>query len=204
MIRLPLPVGVMPRDVASSSSPPIFTCGVHDHLIAARAAQSHSVLLTNGCFDLLHVGHVLSIEYAIARLRLERNSNSSHHVVVAVNSDSSVRELKGPDRPVLSQEHRAFMLSRLACVNTVVVFDTEAQLEWLISVFRPRILFKGSDWEGEAITGGELVSRLGGSVLFTPSFDVESTSDLINRLRDKPTQPTTMGVSEMQRLIREL
>ncbi len=169
MSRLPLPFSVMPRDAASASSPPVFVCGVHDHLITARAAQSHSVLLTNGCFDLLHPGHLLSVEYAVAMLRGERATSASHHVVVAVNSDASVRTLKGADRPIQSQEHRAFMLSRLACVGTVIVFDTEEQLEWLVAAFRPRILFKGSDWAGKSITGGDLVARNGGRVLFTPS-----------------------------------
>jgi D-beta-D-heptose 7-phosphate kinase/D-beta-D-heptose 1-phosphate adenosyltransferase len=130
------------------------------------------IVFTNGCFDLLHIGH---IRY------LEKAKTLGDILVVGVNSDRSVRKLKGPQRPILPQEERAEILSGLGCVDYITVFDEQTPLE-LISSLQPRILVKGGDWTKETTVGKEVVERSGGEVVILPFEEGASTSNLIETI----------------------
>jgi D-glycero-beta-D-manno-heptose 1-phosphate adenylyltransferase len=131
------------------------------------------VVLTNGCFDLLHPGHVALLERARAEGDL---------LVVAINSDASVRALKGPARPLLPEKERAEALRALEAVDRVVVYDEPTPLE-LIERVRPDVLVKGADWAHDAIVGREVVEGDGGRVVRVPLMDGRSTSQLVERIR---------------------
>jgi D-beta-D-heptose 7-phosphate kinase/D-beta-D-heptose 1-phosphate adenosyltransferase len=130
------------------------------------------IVFTNGCFDLLHLGH---IRY------LEKARSLGDILVVGVNSDRSVRNLKGPERPILPEEERAEILSGLGCVDYITIFDELTPLE-LISSLQPHILVKGGDWTKEAIVGKEVVERSGGEVVLLPFVEGSSTSNLIEAI----------------------
>jgi D-beta-D-heptose 7-phosphate kinase/D-beta-D-heptose 1-phosphate adenosyltransferase len=141
------------------------------------------IVFTNGCFDLLHLGHV---RY------LEKSKSLGDILVVGVNSDRSVRSLKGPERPILPEEERTEILSSLACVDFVTIFDELTPLE-LISSLQPHILVKGGDWTKEAVVGREVVEQSGGEVVILPFIEGSSTSNLIEtilkRFLKKPGNP---------------
>ena len=131
------------------------------------------VVLTNGCFDLLHPGHVALLERARAE---------GDRLVVAINSDASVRALKGPSRPLLPESERAEALLALEAVDRVVVYDEPTPLE-LIERVRPDVLVKGADWAHDAIVGREVVEGDGGRVVRVALVDGRSTSQLVERIR---------------------
>lgn len=138
-----------------------------------RAAQA-KVVFTNGVYDLLHRGHA---EYlAEARALGDR-------LVVGVNSDASVRRLKGPERPILPQGDRAGLVAALACVDLAVVFDDDTPLR-LIEAVRPDVLVKGADWAEDAIVGAEFVKARGGRVERIALREGLSTTTLIRRIRE--------------------
>ncbi len=130
------------------------------------------IVFTNGCFDLLHVGH---LRY------LEKAKSLGDVLVVGVNSDSSVQRLKGPRRPILPLEERMELLSGLGCIDYVISFEESTPLE-LISVLKPNILVKGGDWSKETIVGREVVEGLGGEVVVLPFFEGNSTSNLVETI----------------------
>ncbi len=130
------------------------------------------VVFTNGCFDLLHVGHIRYLEGA---------RSLGDILVVGVNSDRSVRNLKGPNRPILPEEERAEILSGLESVNYITIFDEPTPLE-LISFLQPHILVKGGDWTKETTVGKEVVERSGGEVVILPFIEGSSTSNLIESI----------------------
>ncbi|HVX15491.1 MAG TPA: D-glycero-beta-D-manno-heptose 1-phosphate adenylyltransferase [Pirellulales bacterium] len=136
-----------------------------------QAAQQHGkrVVFTNGCFDILHAGHLSC---------LERSRQLGDMLVVGLNSDSSVRALKGPSRPVISHDHRAALLAGLACVDVVVVFEEERP-EALVRHVAPDILVKGSDYSPEQIAGAEFVMSRGGKVVTLPLVPGLSTSNIL-------------------------
>ena len=143
-------------------------------LLAARRGCGQRVVLTNGCFDLMHAGHVTSLEQAAAE---------GDCLVVAVNSDQSVRQLgKGSDRPVISQNQRATMLAALEVVDYVVIFD-EADPCAVIDALRPDVLVKGGTYALEDIVGRELVESYGGVVKPLGLVPGLSTSEIISRIR---------------------
>ena len=141
---------------------------------AVRAAQraGRRVVFTNGCFDLLHRGHTRYLEQARALGDL---------LVVAINSDASVRALKGPSRPVVPAEQRAEVLAALAAVDLVAIFD-ELDPARVIRAVRPDVLVKGGDWPISQIVGADFVQSRGGTVRSLPYVDGASTSDLIGRI----------------------
>ncbi len=130
------------------------------------------IVFTNGCFDLLHLGH---IRY------LEKAKSLGDILVVGVNSDRSVQSLKGPERPILPEEERAEILSGLECVDYITLFDGLTPLE-LISSLQPHILVKGGDWAKETTIGREVVERSGGEVVILPFVEGSSTSNLIETI----------------------
>jgi D-beta-D-heptose 7-phosphate kinase/D-beta-D-heptose 1-phosphate adenosyltransferase len=145
--------------------------------LATRAAgwrvAGKRIVFTNGCFDLLHSGH-LSLLHAAAR--------QGDVLVLAINSDESVRRLKGPERPIVPAAERAALLAALACVDAVTVFDEDTPLETLRAV-RPHVLVKGQDYALENVVGRELVEAEGGRVALVPLMAEKSTSALVERIR---------------------
>ncbi len=145
-----------------------------DQLLAEldrRRGQGHRVVMTNGCFDLLHPGHVASLEHA---------RSCGDLLVVAVNSDRSVRELKGPGRPILDEQGRAAMLAALACVDYVTLFDS-ASVAPLVERLRPDVLVKAAQYGLEDVVGHETVEACGGRVVLAPLQGDYSTTGLIAR-----------------------
>jgi D-beta-D-heptose 7-phosphate kinase/D-beta-D-heptose 1-phosphate adenosyltransferase len=138
-------------------------------------AKGKRIVFTNGCFDLLHIGHVRYLEKA---------RTLGDVLVVGVNSDSSVRKLKGPKRPILPEEERAGILSGLGCVDYVTLFDEIDPLK-LITSLQPDVLVKGGDWTKEQTVGKEVVERLGGEVVIIPFIKGASTSNLIETILEK-------------------
>jgi D-beta-D-heptose 7-phosphate kinase/D-beta-D-heptose 1-phosphate adenosyltransferase len=149
-----------------------------DELLEERrrlGRDGRTVVLTNGCFDLLHPGHV-------RYLRQARDLGDA--LVVALNSDRSVRGLKGEGRPILKESERAEVIAALGCVDYVVVFDEETPRN-LIAALLPDVLVKGGDWGVDQIVGREEVEAAGGRVLSLPFVEGCSTSDIISRILEK-------------------
>lgn len=149
-----------------------------DELLASleqRRAAGATVVFTNGCFDVLHLGHVSSIQHC---------RRFGDVVVIGLNSDASVRrQNKGPDRPIWKQTTRALMLASLECVDFVVLFDDETPIG-LLERIRPDVLVKGSDWAAD-VKGRELVESYGGRIELAPLLDQQNTTMLIDHIRSK-------------------
>jgi len=141
-------------------------------IIKNLKAKGKRVVFTNGCFDLLHLGHVRYLEEAKAL---------GDVLVVGVNSDSSVRKLKGPKRPILPEEERTEILSGLACVDYITIFNEADPLK-LITSLKPNLLVKGGDWAREQIVGREVVERSGGELVIIPFVQGASTSNVIDTI----------------------
>lgn len=135
-------------------------------------ACGRKIVFTNGCFDLLHVGHVRYLKEA---------KRLGEILVVAINSDRSTTRLKGPSRPINTQQDRAEVLAALACVDYVTVFD-EPDPHRIISVLKPDLLVKGGDWTPETTIGREIVEREGGRVVVVPYVEGISTTEIISRI----------------------
>jgi len=136
------------------------------------------IVMTNGCFDLLHPGHIASLQEA---------RKQGDCLLVAVNSDRSVREIKGPGRPVIDEQGRTEMLAALACVDYVVVFD-EASVASLVDRVMPDVLVKADQYTTEQVVGHESVLRRGGHVVSVPTTPRYSTTDLIQRIQNIPVR----------------
>lgn len=133
------------------------------------------VIFTNGCFDLLHPGHVRYLQQARAL---------GDALIVALNSDRSVRELKGDKRPILTEDERAEVMAALACVDYVTIFDEPTPRE-VIAALLPDVLVKGGDWGVDQIVGREEVEAAGGQVMSLPFVDGCSTTDVIERIAQR-------------------
>jgi rfaE bifunctional protein nucleotidyltransferase chain/domain len=140
---------------------------------AREKRNGRKIVFTNGCFDLLHPGHIRSLEQARAL---------GDALIVGLNSDSSVRELKGPGRPVLPENERAEILAALECVDAVVIFN-EATPREIITKLLPDVLVKGGDWPGDKIIGREEVEAAGGRVVSVPVVPGYSTSAILEKIR---------------------
>ena len=143
--------------------------------VRRRRAKGDRIVLTNGCFDLLHVGHVRTLQAARAL---------GDVLVLALNSDASVRRLKGPDRPVIPQNERAELLDALTCVDYVVIFD-EPDPRRIVTALEPDVLVKGGDWTPETVIGREEVEARGGRVVVLPDIPGARTSTLIEKVRNR-------------------
>ena len=141
-------------------------------IIKNLKAKGKQIVFTNGCFDVLHLGHVRYLEEAKAL---------GDVLVVGVNSDSSVRKLKGPKRPILPEEERTEILSGLGCVDYITVFNEADPLK-LITSLKPNLLVKGGDWTREQIVGREVVERSGGESVIIPFVKGASTSNVIDTI----------------------
>ncbi len=149
-------------------------------IIKDLRAKGKRIVFTNGCFDLLHIGHIRYLEEAKAL---------GDVLVVGVNSDSSVRKLKGPQRPILPEEERTEILSGLGCVDYITLFDEIDPLK-LITSLQPNVLVKGGDWTKEQTVGREVVERSGGEVVILPFVQGASTSNLIETILKKYEKKT--------------
>jgi len=135
--------------------------------------EGKRVVFTNGCFDLLHPGHVRYLAEA---------RSLGDALIVALNSDRSVRALKGKGRPILNEQERAEVMAALACVSYVTIFDEETPRE-VIARLLPDVLVKGGDWSIDTIVGREEVEVAGGQVLSLRYINGSSTTDIIERIR---------------------
>jgi rfaE bifunctional protein nucleotidyltransferase chain/domain len=142
-------------------------------LVTWRGRQVGRVVFTNGVFDLLHPGHV----DVLVGARLRGDS-----LVVGLNSDASVRRLKGPDRPVRSESERAYVLAALETVDAVTLFDQDTPLE-LVEALRPDVIVKGGDYTPDTVVGADVVRARGGEVVIIPLTPGHSTTSTIQRLR---------------------
>jgi rfaE bifunctional protein nucleotidyltransferase chain/domain len=157
-----------------STSPKVVSWGAAARWVKRLQTQGQKVVFTNGCFDLLHPGHVAYLEQA---------RSLGEALIVGVNTDDSVRRLgKGEGRPVTPEADRARVLAALACVDRVVLFDEDTPLE-LITAVQPDILVKGGDYQLAEIVGREVVEARGGQVLALPFIPGYSTTALLAHLR---------------------
>ncbi|OIO59081.1 MAG: D-glycero-beta-D-manno-heptose 1-phosphate adenylyltransferase [Alphaproteobacteria bacterium CG_4_10_14_0_2_um_filter_63_37] len=147
----------------------------HLRLEAWRRTSNARVVFTNGCFDILHPGHVTYLDEARAL---------GTHLVLGLNTDASVQRLKGPKRPIHTTIERATVLAGLRSVDLVVPFDQDTPLE-LILALQPDVLVKGGDWAVEQILGGKEVIAWGGEVRSLPFVDGKSTSGSIERIIER-------------------
>lgn len=152
---------------------------VSDIGTVARLAEDYrlrgkQIVLTNGCFDLLHIGHVTYLEEA---------ASLGDILIVAINSDASVRRLKGPERPVIAQQERAAMLAALGCIDHVVVFDNDTP-HALLDAIRPDVLVKGGTYSKEEVVGREIVESYGGKICLAGVVDGVSTTQIVKQVRD--------------------
>ncbi len=146
--------------------------------LAIRAAQwrnrGEKIVFTNGCFDLLHVGHITLLEDA---------HRMGDHLVVAINSDASVQRLKGPQRPIVGETERARVLAALASTDAIVIFDEDTPLETIRAV-QPDVLVKGGDYTEATVVGADLVRERGGRVAIVPTVAGFSTTNIVRRMAD--------------------
>jgi D-beta-D-heptose 7-phosphate kinase/D-beta-D-heptose 1-phosphate adenosyltransferase len=143
------------------------------HLIAAAKAHDERVIMTNGCFDLLHAGHVTYLQQAKAL---------GDRLIVAVNSDASVKRLKGETRPINGLQERMTVLSALACVDWVVDFSEDTP-ERMYCRLLPDVIVKGGDYTIDQVAGGDCVINAGGEVKILSFVDGQSTTNMINKAR---------------------
>lgn len=144
-------------------------------LAAAVRRDGRRVVFTNGCFDLLHIGHTRYLQEARALGDL---------LIVAINSDASVSALKGPERPLVPEGERAEVLAALACVDYVTIFDAPDPGD-VIAAIQPDVLAKGGDWPVERIVGREVVESRGGRVVSIPLVPGASTTGLVRRILER-------------------
>lgn len=130
------------------------------------------IVFTNGCFDIMHLGHV---DY------LSKAADLGHILIIGLNTDASVSRIKGPSRPVIDQKSRAMLLAALSFVDVVVLFDEPTPGE-LIDFVQPDVLVKGNDYKPEEIVGYDTVTKKGGKVVTIPLVEGYSTTSIINRI----------------------
>jgi D-beta-D-heptose 7-phosphate kinase/D-beta-D-heptose 1-phosphate adenosyltransferase len=142
-------------------------------LVERLRAAGQTIVFTNGVFDLLHVGHLRYLQHA---------RGLGDALIVGLNSDKSVRQIKGPDRPITCEAERAEILEALACVDGVVIFDEETPRS-LIAAIQPDVLVKGADWAADAIVGRDIVEARGGRVVRVAIEEGHSTTKIVDRIR---------------------
>jgi len=143
--------------------------------VEAVRRSGKKIVFTNGCFDILHAGHVTLLEKA---------RREGDYMVVAINDDASVRALKGPTRPVNNQDDRARVLGGLGCVDSVAFFGESTPME-LIRAVRPDVLVKGGDYTKATVVGAEFVESYGGRVALVDLVEGKSTTATINRMQGR-------------------
>lgn len=137
--------------------------------------KGYSIAFTNGCFDILHAGHIASLTQA---------ANEGDKLIVALNADSSVKGLKGKNRPVNNQEARAVVMAALEMVDAVIIFSEATPRELIIALL-PDVLVKGGDYKVEDIAGAKEVIASGGRVVINPIVEGFSTTSIIEKMKNK-------------------
>jgi len=143
-------------------------------VVEKARGEGKKIVFTNGCFDILHQGHVRYLSEA---------KNCGDYLIVGINSDESIRNIKGKNRPLIPEGARAELLAALCFVDGVVIFDEEDPLA-IIKYLQPQILVKGADWAENDIIGAEFIKKIGGEVKRIPLVPDISTSDIIRRIID--------------------
>ncbi len=144
-------------------------------LMSKYRKAGKTVVFTNGCFDILHAGHVSYLEMA--------KKDASRVLIIGLNSDKSVRTLsKGPERPIVPQKERAVLLAALACVDHVVLFS-EPTPQKLIETLLPDVMVKGADWKGKVVAGADAVRANGGKVEFLKYIAGLSTTNIVEKIK---------------------
>lgn len=143
-----------------------------ENILADERRKGKKIVFTNGCFDLLHVGHVKYLQEA---------RQLGDLLILGLNTDDSIRRLKGPNRPLIGEEERAHILAALNCIDYVVVFDEDTPLE-LISALRPDVLVKGGNYTPDEVVGRELVESFGGVVKLIDFVDGKSTTGIVEKI----------------------
>ena len=154
-----------------SSDSKVFS--LHELKAVLSKKKNEHVVFTNGCFDILHRGHVSYLQNA---------RNLGDFLIVGVNSDHSVSRLKGPTRPIQNEEDRAFILAGLECVDAVVLFEEDTPIR-LIEQLLPNVLVKGGDYVIEEIVGYDVVTKNGGLVTTLPFVVGKSTSNIVKKMQ---------------------
>ncbi len=152
----------------------IMTVSQAQSMIAALKVNGKKIAFTNGCFDIIHPGHLFSLAQA---------ANEADFLIVGLNSDASVRKLKGPTRPINTTQSRAIVLANLIVVDAVVIFEEETPLE-LISTLLPDVIVKGGDYTIDQIVGSKEVIANGGKVVINPMVEGFSTTSLIDKIKE--------------------
>ena len=152
----------------------IITIDQAAEIAAQRKARGQTIVLTNGCFDLLHVGHIRYLEAA---------HEEGDVLIVALNSDASVRSLKGPSRPIMGENERAEILSALSCVDYILIFD-DPTVDRVIEQIRPSVHAKGTDYTEDSVPERETMARIGGRVAIVGDPKDHSTKDFLKRIRE--------------------
>lgn len=134
--------------------------------------QNKTIVFTNGCFDIIHPGHIYYLSEA---------KKLGDYLIVGLNTDSSVKRLKGEERPINTEEDRAIVMDSLKPVDLVVFFDEDTPLE-LIKAISPNVLVKGGDYKKNEIVGAEFVEQTGGKIIIIPFLEGKSTSKIIEKM----------------------
>ena len=141
--------------------------------VEALRKDGKKIAFTNGCFDILHVGHVRYLTEA---------RKTADILILALNSDSSVRAIKGEKRPLVPEEERAEVLAALECIDFITIFQELTPLE-LINYLKPDILIKGGDWPEDKVVGRDEVKKWGGRVLLIPEIKGKSTTNIVEKIK---------------------
>jgi rfaE bifunctional protein nucleotidyltransferase chain/domain len=152
----------------------IFTRDVLAEKLEALRNQGKKIAFTNGCFDILHIGHVRYLREA---------KKTADVLVLALNSDYSVRSIKGEKRPLVTENERAEVLEALDFIDFITIFDESTPLE-LIKYLKPDILIKGGDWPEEKVVGREEVMKWGGYVVIIPEVAGKSTTNVVEKIKN--------------------
>lgn len=142
-------------------------------LVANYRLKNQSIVFTNGCFDILHQGHVTYLAQAVSL---------GNRLIVGINSDNSVQKLKGTHRPIQNETSRSLIIAALHVVSAVVIFDEDTPLD-LIKLIEPDFLVKGGDWEPANIVGADIVKAHGGQVISIPFIDGFSTTAIEAKIK---------------------
>jgi D-beta-D-heptose 7-phosphate kinase/D-beta-D-heptose 1-phosphate adenosyltransferase len=142
--------------------------------LARHRASGRRVVFTNGCFDLIHLGHIKYFQFA---------KRQGDLLIVGVNTDQSIQRLKGPKRPIINEQDRISVLEELESIDYLVPFDEDTPIN-LIEALRPDVLVKGADYQKEQVVGWDLVESYGGCVALAPLIDGRSTSNVIEKILD--------------------
>jgi len=152
----------------------IFSLDDLKNQVNAWKQAGEEIVFTNGCFDIIHRGHIEV---------LAQTADLGDRLIIGLNSDSSIQKLKGEDRPIIDEQARAILLSALSFVDAVILFPEETPIN-LISTLLPDVLAKGGDYEIEAIVGHEIIQNNGGKVILVPFVDGFSSTTIIDKIKN--------------------